>query len=159
MADNDNDTERPTHQHFYITPAILPKDGDSDTEWIQRVTMLADVGEQLARHIYMYLRAVAPIVMQEESLAWHLLAGLGLTLRGIAATGRERLEKAGTAPLDATEEQAKVIRDELARPGLNPELRDALLTILQHNLEHPPKPTPAEDAEWPEGGFTIGGDE
>lgn len=146
------------HQHFYITPAILPQPDSTDTEWIQRVTMLASVGEELAKHIYLYLKAAAPVLVTEDTLLFHLLAGLGLTLRGVTATGERQLAKAGKEPLDATEEQARTIRDELAKPNLPPDLREALLTILAHNLNAEKQRPSAEDSDWPAGGFVIGED-
>lgn len=145
------------HQHFYITPAILPQPDDTDTEWIQRVTMLAGVGEELAKHIFWYLKAAAPVLVTEDTLLFHLLAGLGLTLRGIEASGTNQLAKIGLKPLSAQEEQSRTIRDELAKPNLDPRLRDALLTILAHNLEMDKQRQPsAEDSDWPAGGFIIG---
>ena len=147
------------HQHFYITPAILPQPDDTDTEWIQRVTMLAGVGEELAKNIFLYLRAAAPVLVTEDTALFHLLAGLGLTLRGVTATGERQLAKVGKEPLDATEEQARTIRDELGKPDIDPALRDALLTILAHNLEAGRQQPPAEDSEWPAGGFVIGEDQ
>lgn len=145
------------HNHFYITPAILPQPDDTDTEWIQRVTMLASVGEELAKNIFLYLKVAAPVLVTEDTLLFHLLAGLGLTLRGIEASGTNQLAKAGLEPLDAQIEQCRTIRDELGKPNLPLDLRDALLTILAHNLEMDKQRQPsAEDSDWPAGGFTIG---
>lgn len=145
------------HQHFYITPAILPQPNDTDTEWIQRVTMLAEMGEELARHIFTYLRINAPVLVTEDTLLYHLLSGLGLTMRGITVTGTRQLEKVGKKPLDPADEQARLICDELAKPNLPADLRDALLTVLAHNLEtHPPAEPPAESTEWPTEGFVLG---
>lgn len=148
-----------THRHFYVTPDVLPKPDDSDTEWIQRVSMLAEMGEQLMRHAYTFLRINAPILVGSDQLTFHLMAGVGLLLRGIATTGERQLAKAGLKPLDVDEDQTRTVRDELAKPNLPPELRDALLTILAHNLEESGKrtPEPADD-EWPEEIVIGGGD-
>lgn len=149
------------HNHFYITPDILPKPDDTDTEWIQRVTMLSEMGEDVMRTIYTYLRINAPILVTEDQLLYHLIAGVGLVLRGIHITGSTQLEKVGERPLDAEEEQMRLIRDQLAAPNCPADIRDALLTILQHNLEatrERVKQPPVEDAEWPSDGIVIGGE-
>lgn len=145
------------HNHFYITPDILPQPEDTDIEWIQRVTMLADMGEEVMKAIYTYLRINAPILVTDDQLLYHLIAGIGLVLRGISVTGTTQLEKVGKAPLDAEEEQGKLIRDELAKPNLPEDLREALLTILAHQLDASTK-QPVPDSDWPVGGFTIGGE-
>lgn len=142
--------------HYYVTPAVLPRPDDTDTEWIQRVTMLGELSEQLMKTIYTYLRINAPILITEDQPLWHLIAGVGLLMRGVHTTGSNQLAKRGEQPLDVNDDQASIIRDELAQPNLNPELRDALLTILSNLLNAPAKPM---DTEWPAGGFVIGGEE
>lgn len=158
---SDNDTL--PHRHFYITPDILPKSDSSDTQWIQQVTMLAEMSEYAARTIFDYLNANAPVLLVQDQPLFHWLSGLGLLLRGIQVTGRAWQEKHGVQPLDAEEEQARLIRDELANPNLPADLREALLTILAHNLEAsregPKVKSPEADAEeWPAEGVVIGED-
>lgn len=156
MTDEQQHDDEPA-RHFYVTPAVLPQPNDTDTEWIQRVTMLASLTEEILRTAYNYLQAAAPILVGDEQPLWHLMAGAGLLMRGVQATGSTQLEKRGLKPLDAKEEQLRIIRNELARPDINPELREALLGILADNLRA--TPPPAEDNEWPAEGVVIGGDD
>lgn len=140
--------------HYYVTPAVLPRPDDTDTEWIQRVTMLGELSEQLLKTIYGYLQQSAPILVTPDQPLWHLIAGVGLIMRGVHITGARQLEKRGLKPLGVNDDQANIIRDELARPNISPELRDALLTILSDLLNAPTRPI--EDDEFPEGGFVLG---
>lgn len=149
-------SDEPNHNHFYVTPAMLPQPTDTDTQWVQRVTMLAEISEEVMKTLHGFLRINAPILLDEALPTYHLIAGLGFILRGIQLTGRTQLEKSGTAPLDPEDEQARIIRDELARPDLDLQLREALLTLLSHQLDRSAKP-PA-DSEWPADGFVIGGE-
>lgn len=152
----DDTNDYPTHHHFYITPEVLPKPDDSIEEWARRTTMLAEMVEQLARSTHTLLQMYAPVLTSDDQPFTHMLAGIGLVCLGIAATGRAQLDKTGTTPLTVQDDQLRIIRDQLAKPGIDPELRDALLAILAHNLETPDQPT--EPTDFPEGGFVIGGE-
>lgn len=155
-----NDDQPCTHRHFYLVPDLLPQPDDTDTEWIQRVAMLGDVFEEVASNIFHIIQANAPVLLGSDSLLTHLIGGLGVMSRGIHATGTRQLAKRGLQPLSAEEEQVRVVRDQLADPRCSGELRDALLAILQHNLERTSRPAqkPAEPVDFPEEGFVIGGD-
>jgi hypothetical protein len=137
------------HRHFYVTPEVLPTPDATDTEWIQRVTMLSEMIEKLAESTFTMLLMYAPVLAGPNQPFSHLLGGMGLVCRGVAITGRQRLEKTGTAPLDLVEDQKRIIRDALAKPTCDPELREALLTILAHSLESPGRQASSDLDEWP----------
>ena len=151
-----DDDQHVQHHHFYITPEVLPKPDDSLEEWVQRTTMLAEMVEKLAQSTFTLMQLYAPVLTGPDQPFIQILSGIGLVCLGIAATGRVQLEKRGTEPLDVKDDQLRIIRDQLAKPGLDPELRDALLTILQHNLEEEGEPSPP--ADFPEDGWVIGGE-
>lgn len=121
-----------------------------------RVTMLAELSENMTRSVFWLLRINAPILVAENSLLYGMLAGIGLTLKGIQYTGEQQLAKRGLKPVDLDEDQARVIRDQIDKPDCDPELRDALLHILGTRLTEQP-PAPVED--FPADGFVIGEDE
>lgn len=152
-----------THQHYYITPEVLPAPNATDTEWVQRVTMLGEMIEQLTESTFILLSVYAPVLTDDSQPFRHMLGGLGLIGKGIALTGRAQLQKQGTEPLEARSDQLRIVRDRLADPTISPELRDALLTILAHNLEADrevgKQPTePEQPSDFPDGGFIIGGE-
>jgi hypothetical protein len=94
---------------------------------------------------------------QPQNLAIYM-AGIGYTARGIAKAGRELLAKLGIEPLDALEEQKKLVREQIAKPDTPPELREHLLGILGFLNNLPDHHRPTEDTEFPAEGFTIGGE-
>ena len=142
------------HRHFYVTPEVLPTPDATDIEWIQRVTMLGEMIEKLAESTFTMLMMYAPVLADSDQPFGHLLSGIGFVGLGIATTGRRQLEKAGRSQLRLKDDQLRIIRDQLAKPDLDTELRDALLTILAHNLEE--ESAPAEPSDFPAEGFVIG---
>ena len=154
--DDEHDEDFHHHTHFYISPGLFPGPDDTDTEWMQRATMLGGMVEEVASTIFHLIRLAAPVMMTSDQMLPSLIAGIGVLGQGINRTGTQQLAKQGMAPLNAQDEQLRTIRDELADPNTPPHVREALLVILQHNLEQrKQQPVEAvEDTEWPE---EIGG--
>lgn len=151
--------------HFYISTDMLPDANASREEWERRTVMLAGMLEQMTRSLYEYLRAAAPVLVSGEQIAGHMLGSIGLVAKGIHISGLVQLQKAGVEPLDAEDDQARLIADRLANPAISTDEREFLLALQQHRTECGTAhtftgETPlADDTDFPAEGFVIGGDE
>lgn len=126
--------KEPDRTTIHITPQYLAEDLDP-TEWIRRMAVIAEQGEQITLLAVHALRHMAPVLIQEGGVLYNLMASIGMTQQILYESARTYLDRQGIVLGSFRDEQVRLVREHLARPDLDPETREQLLAVLAANLE------------------------
>lgn len=162
MEENENAGQESStlqHSHIYVCPETLPDPDTADAaQFLQRVQLLSAQIDHMNQLVWKIVTTNAPVLERATDINVYIM-GVGFLAQGLAITTKRLLEHMGVEPLNYLEDQRRLIRDQLDRPDCPVELREHLLDVLGWLNNQPDAPaTATEETEWPEGGFTIGGE-